>query len=707
MARRPKNADDNILATTRRKDQSAQDIEVGFITEQIGQLKKDFEPRNVVCGNIDTIMFMDHVVNVPKNYQKYALEVKSPLQLHAFNTITAALSANPPQVHHSIVGVGDDAKRNASERRRFFEASWIQQERESRRRLHRLFMSSIVTKGEGILKTVERKKRAWEALGAYGRSLQKELNGEDYDGISAKDKLRVYDGLTDEYKQGLAYPIATTDVPPETFYYVKNEDGFTCCAEIKKVPYYDAMTKYGLGFDSKGKLCPEATGLPRSEWGKFVDKDKCLQLIEYWDWQYVYYILEPPSTFTTDKRQGHGLVVKKIKHGYGNSQTRTLRGPYFHSFGITTASRQVQYQGLSVLFGYLYLFPLLDQLLTIQAQAAFTFGFPAYKRIKPTQYGLADTSVAHPFGADLEDQEADEEIIEPGTIYPYDLGPVDQPRTSVDLDKAISLTRQLIDLALPPTAQGLLQGDESGYLVNQAAHLASLAWSPIIDNAQVAHADRVGFESWLIKEKINERVFVRAFYDKQQRPKYTRSGKEDFGTGYLTIHPKDLGDNHTYDVLLEPEMPSNKPIELRSHEQMLRLGIETLPMAIEAMGYDPDLVEEGNLYEEIKRDPEIRARLKKNLFYKLELKETQQMLGVEAPKAAPGGGGGTVNMPLTINPGAAQGQGGPVQLAEVVPGAANNPNLAPPGRIPGNNPGVRNPPANARPMLGGPPILGG
>ena len=37
----------------------------------------------------------------------------------------------------------------------------------------------------------------------------------------------MYHSKTEDYKLALPYPIATTDVPPETFYYTKNENGLT------------------------------------------------------------------------------------------------------------------------------------------------------------------------------------------------------------------------------------------------------------------------------------------------------------------------------------------------------------------------------------------------------------------------------------------------------------------------------------------------
>ena len=48
-------------------------------------------------------------------------------------------------------------------------------------------------------------------------------------------------------------------MPPETFYYSKNENGFTSVVEIKELPYLEALERFGAGLDSGGNVVPPKT----------------------------------------------------------------------------------------------------------------------------------------------------------------------------------------------------------------------------------------------------------------------------------------------------------------------------------------------------------------------------------------------------------------------------------------------------------------
>ena len=76
--------------------------------------------------------------------------------------------------------------------------------------------------------------------------------------------------------------------------------------------------------------------------------------------------------------------------------------------------------------------------------------------------------------------------IEPGTIYPWDMAPIEMPRAGVDIDKVIAAIMGFLELALPASVQGTSGGDDSGYALNQKTHLARLAWDPIVANAELA-----------------------------------------------------------------------------------------------------------------------------------------------------------------------------------------------------------------------------
>jgi hypothetical protein len=679
-------------------DQTDQDVAAEAL-ELVADVREDFANRDALYRDIDAVVFGELPVEIPEAYRKTAQEVHSPLAIHICNSVSAALSINPFAAHFRPTGFGDAANQNASKREHFFEASWARQEDEAKRRLFRLFMWNLTVKGEAVFKTLERTKKAWSTYSTDSQKLQRAMKSDpEYDGFDQHAKNHLYDAKTEQMKLELPYPIATTDVPPETFYYRKSEDGFTLCAEVKQVPYLEALDRYHVGLNRNGQVTrdtdPAAMGLSRSDWSRVMGQQRTLSMVEKWDCEEVQYILCGPEASNAGDLSS-GTLVRRIKHGYGNKLLGTLRGPYFHALGITTASRLPEYAGLSILFGFLRLFPLLDSLLTVQGNAAVMTGFPAFKRT------LAPGQVI-PMGAygnDGTERESAEDEIEAGTIYPYDIGPVEMPRAGVESDKLIANVRQFLELALPSIVQGVVAGDQSGYALNQAAHLARLSWDPIVSNAEMATGERIGFESWLIERRIGETVYA---WGEQTKGK-KRSGS------WLGIGPADLNGVHRYEVALNPETPSNEVIETRAIVEKMDKRLITWEDAVEQAGANPDEVDRSWMLYDLKRDPEIQARVKQGVFQALG---TMQQKAIAGPPGAPDVGveaaqagqmAGLAGAP-GANPVPSPGNGMPITppAPQLTPGMSPIAGGGPgPGGIAGN-PVLPNPPQNAMPLPGQP-----
>lgn len=686
-------------STLSRNGSTSDAAVVAQLTDVVNDLRRTFADRNALYRDIDAVVFGELPVDIPEAYRKVALEVHAPLALHIVSTVTAALSVNPISYSCRPVGFGDAANENATLREHFFESSWERQMEEARRRLDRLFMANLVTKGEGVLKTLERTKRAWSTYGAYSKKLQDALDADtayrDFD-QHAKDHL--YDRQTEEYKLHAPYPISTTDVPPETFYYQKTEDGLTFCAEVKQVPYLETLQKFGAGLSRNGRviaspqLDPRAMGLgvPEDQWSQAMGRTRTLTCIEGWDCEYVTTVLLGPGQVSSSSGQlGRGTLVKRIKHGYGDPLLKTLKGPYFHALGVTTASRLPHRAGLGILFGFLRLFPLLNAMLTTQSNAAFMTGFPAFKRTVPP--GVIPGLPANaPYGLDGTEREAAEETIEPGTIYPYDIAPVEMPRSGPEMDKTIGMVRAFIELALPSVVQGVVSGDESGYALNQAAHLARLAWDPIVSNAETCHGERVGFESWLIENRIGEKVYA---WGEAMPPRRGRRSTRRKASGWLGIGPDDLGGVHRYKARLDPQTPSNEVIETRAiREQMAEPALITYEEAVERVGGNPDEVQRSWLAQRIWTSDEVQGEIagevlrRANVIRQKRMQRPgmptpEEMLGLlpgEEPVAA-GGPGGVFHpgygMPETPTPDGSVAGMGPAGRALAQGGIAGAPNV--------------------------------
>jgi hypothetical protein len=344
-----------------------------------------------------------------------------------------------------------------------------------------------------------------------------------------------------------------------------------------------------------------------------------------------------------------------------------------------------------VLFAYLHLFPLLNALLTMQSQAAFSFAYPAYRRTTPPTYNMPES----PWGLAADEIEANRQKIVPGAIFPHDIVAMDQPHTTVDIDKAITFVKSMIDLALPDSVQGIITGETVGYSLNQAVHLATLQWSPIIDNAQDCLADRVGWESQLIDQFIGERVYVWGSVPQVRN----RQGREiTYKDGWMGIGPKELDGVHNYEVILEPVSVNNDELQLRNLRQELDMRLMSPADAIRARGRNPVEVERAWLIHELKQDPTIRQNLFQRVFQQLALVDQ------EAMRALPPDGQPGQTAPVDMSgmpPGAAAGisQGLPTTgfvppAGSVAPAAPTAPGSSPPApgdqpmQMPASAPGV-------------------
>jgi hypothetical protein len=608
------------------------DHEDGHVQEIVQQLKSDFEPRNALYRRIEQVVNREIPVRIPKNYRKSATETHSPLAEHIVNTVTAALTVNGPQTQRKPIGFGDRYVEDATKLEHFHDASWLQQEEDADRELFRLFVASMVTKGEGILKTVERCNRAWSGYGLFQANLTARLASER---ISQKARDEEYDKRTEEWKaRQETFPIGSTDVLPETFYYLKGEEGPTFFAEVTRVPYMDALARlldgkgrHKYGIDGDGRIVPAAAGLPQSDWGNVMRGERFVSCTEAYTSTHMYlYLVGPGQQPRQSNRYGSGTLVKKIPHRYGNPDTRTLRGPYFHALGITSASRVPHKAGTGIITPFLDLFPQLDALLTQYGNAAYLTGWAAYKTNRPAQ--VTPALPADPLGEDgLNRRRNQSRTLEPGEVWPDDISALDHPGVGPAFKEFMGIIRGLLDLALPAVVQGVVEGDPSGYALNQAAHLARLAWDPIVKNAQKALSRRTGFEAYLIANCIGERVYA---WGEQ-----TGKGRKQKGSRgvALSVDPEDYGGVYKFKVNLDPELPANKQMDLRAHQTMLELRLETPEMAIEDIGHNADEVEQGWLLYDFKQDPEVKGQVitrAKQLLGILRQQQEQEAAGAMA-----------------------------------------------------------------------------
>ncbi|HYW88833.1 MAG TPA: hypothetical protein VFB50_13750, partial [Chloroflexota bacterium] len=292
-----------------------------------------------------------------------------------------------------------------------------------------------------------------------------------------------------------------------------------------------------------------------------------------------------------------------------------------------------------------------------------------------------------------------------------DVTPVDQPQSGQDASKLLTNIQQLVERAMPAAFSGAVGADQSGYALNQAAYLAGLAFNPIVANAEVALAERTGFESWLIQNRISETVY--AWGDQPGKPGGRGAGQVK--GSWLQIGPDDLDGIHRYTVKLSPSTPSNEIIQIRSIGEKMQLKLITYEDAVTEAGGNPDEVEHSWLLHDLKQSPEIQQQLKDAVFQKLGTIQAQQMnkpgtpsiaemAGLGGPAAGPPTGvAGTPGTPpsgnlggMPGNPVPMPGRGLPLAPPPPTPGPA-----MPPGGLPSGGVVVPNPPPNMLPLIPG------
>lgn len=692
-----------IRGLTRRAD----DVAATETLNAVRQLESTFAQRNSLYRLIDEIVYLQHSVKIPKAYQRSALEVRTHRPFQTVADIAAALSANPPSVHFAPAGDPDatSSQQNASKREHFFTASRVAMEKQAKRRIFRAWMYSLVEKGEAVMRILPRTQRVWGSYPKLSKAAVDELYGPKAD-LKVAD--REYQRRMSDYKAKAPYPIQAIDVPPESFYYVKGEDGFTVCAEKSAVPYFETLTRMRAGLNRHGQIVPEAMGLPQNDWQAVMSGNRTVTLTQLWRWDTCQYVLQGPGD--SSGPNGSGLTAKEVKHHFGDPETHTLWGPYVHCHGITTSSRDIRFQGVSVLFAYLALYPLLDSLYTMLHQGVYTFAFPYLTRDpKPGNGNLPDGGALTlaPHTDQNDDQDWD---IQPGDFLAPGTRFVDPPHVNMDVREAIQVVEGMLQEAHPGILSGRTNPGDSGYLANQAQLLASIKYDPILDNAELALAEATGIESRLIEEEIGEVVYVRGTVTGK------RGGHARTGQGTLSLGPEDTGGIHDYEVRLDPSKPVDEIVALRAHELKRSLGAETQQELVEDLNGNPDEVEYGLLLERMKQDPEIQGKVRQDILEGVGVVTQQRMAAAEAAfLAGQGGAGGAGQQPPGGNLGAVGGGVGepsvPTYNMPLIPtpqGSVTNqqgsvgppPPRGPAGPTSGAPAGTRNPPQGSNPLPG-------
>lgn len=660
------------------------------VIDVVLSLKHRFAARDQLFDKIDQMVFGKTPILIPEAYRYYALSAHSPLAMFASNMITSTLCSNPIKVQFAPVRMGEAGDENATLRENWHEASWERQEEDAARSVYYPWMFSLVTKGLAVQKTLLRSQSLWANYYTFSKGLYRRLK--DNPELSDKERNQIWAKSTEEKKLTVPFPIMTTDVPANTFYYLRGEQGLTVAAEHKFVPYSRLLAD----FNGMKKIDPRALGLPVSRQDlPHYGSDEMLPVYELWTSTHVHWVVEGLGEQDTNQ-----YLIGKMAHNFGDEETGTLKGPYSIAQGVPTSSREPELEAVGALYAFLEVLPLLDAVLTARGQVAFYTGWPPLERI-PRAGPLGGLNPEEVFAGTPTIAEEDENpIFEPGNIMPIGVRFAQPPRTGEDLQALQGTLMEFIAPLLPASAYGAGPA-ESGYAQNQRLHMNMLVWNPFVKNAQNALAHRFTIEDMLIEE-LGEPVYV----ERWAKSKLVEGGAKRERVRWLPLGPEDIQGASKYHVLIEPSTPSNDALLVKQLMDEKAAGWCSDYEALERLGKNPDEVMLQRDVERIMASPPVQQQMDEQILQGLgfgqeqKLREAQQRMaqlaaagynspnGQPQPPAPPSGGGGGpgvyapgVGMPRFPTPAGAV-QGPAPQAPGPVPGNPAGPQLPPPGAFP-------------------------
>jgi hypothetical protein len=348
---------------------SGDDRAVGQAMELVTQVRRDFQARDDLYRYIDQVVYGDIDYQPPKGYRKLHKPQHNPLAVYFTNTITAALTVNPPAVQFPVTGVGDAAQTNATLREHFFDASWERQEDEAEAPIFRRFTHSVVCKGEGVLKTVPRSRTAWSDYTDYAKTLtgpphvrrpQEALDRREGPPLLVQDR-----GLQED-RRALPDQVDRRAAGDVLLLARRGRDHPRRRAQARAVPRNPGPLRPGPRPRRPRRPAGDGPGAParglalRDERHHHPHDERAVGLGP------CRYLLRAGPDGVDLARQAGQPGAQSFNHRYGDPVTKSLRGPYAHCFGTTTASRLPERAGLGVCTASSTCSCMLDELLTIQ-----------------------------------------------------------------------------------------------------------------------------------------------------------------------------------------------------------------------------------------------------------------------------------------------------------------------------------------------------
>lgn len=477
------------------------------------QLQSDFRARNEAIKSLRELVNMEREVFIPQSMKKVAQEVRTPFARDLIQRITPVLVPDSPRFRRLAIDPSnpkDSARSDAIEK--WADGLHRALVRKARRDFVFMAAQTAARDGVAVLKFAM-DNESWSGLPDIDTSFEGA-------GISLRERDRA--------KRKLAVPFLLFDIDPLTYFPVRTHAGNVAVFEVKHMDAQMLATQFGVRRPEDhpdklpGKAQWQIAGYEEaSATGVGVGRDT-YKIIEYWSPEQFMLIVDEEVVIDQDNPYGGRL-------------------PYFDFQGIPDSQTAPERWGVSALFAIQYLVPLLDSLLTMKHNVAFSEAYPVLiKHLDSIESAAAediDEGLVYETGRILEER-GDEQ-------YRY----LDRGTSSQDLMQMVEQITQLISVAgVADVMRGMSPGANSpGWLVSQLTDNAKAAFRPIRDGLVLALSEAYEFMLYVADQVLVEDIPVKA-----------RIAPRDSNRRWVSIGPTEIDGYYDLDVIIPGGTVSDK-----------------------------------------------------------------------------------------------------------------------------------------------------
>lgn len=606
-------------ASSAKKPRSAP-AEEQAVLDLKASLERFYNDQDADIDYLRDVRLLRRRVDLPDEYRLNDIEIRDPTITDELDRVVPTFTLNEPELTVTpSPESGEGGERNATLREHWTKAV-LKAAGTPRHGMPTLSAAVDACAGDGgAITKLLFKNDTW--AGAYTLREKDYADDEGYpEAAGSRSGAAKYSAAVDGAKRDAGIPFKWIACDVRGCYPLIRDDEFAEMIEVTERPLFDCLAEYGLGLDTAGNLV-KGLGDPQSQTERDAGGDGAplCKFVERWTKTHCTYVVCAENL----KGEPTSLQVRHWRHGYG-------RVPYFSALGRMVNWWKNRKVGWGISKSKAFLVEYMSFLMTLHAQVACRDSLP------PMYESLPDGAIPL-LGEDGKPIRS--EKWRPGEIR---IGPPGGnlsiptfPNSSQNLEKHIALIRDQITQMDAPKAPSNLADADNGFATSLVMSEARIKQDPIGTAIENMLNEVTKFLWHLVRTKVREPVWVEA--------------GEGADRGWLSAGPDDLAPGVGVRWTLNSERPNAQLVEARYWHERVRERTASRKQAIEAMGDNPDEVDEQIAWDEVKASPQYKALLLQRLFQKVnrgdilkqtlaqQMAQTGQVPGVPGVPGMPGG----------------------------------------------------------------------